>query len=553
MKKLFLLASMLAFSFALFAQKIGKLTALKDAWNESYDYTGEVLNGKPHGMGVAKYSNGNVTRYVGQFENGLFSGKGVMLFENGTFSAGNWGKGKLHGKGGYTTSGGAFFAGELVNGKRNGQGVLIYKDNSFVTGYYKDDKLSGRCVNVWTEGTIISDVVYNNDLRNGTGFQYEVTSDKLYEGEWKDDKWVQAGSAGFSSFLKHASFKGEKTSNHILIGPVTSNGYLRDTAYFYDLNKHKRYFGYYRDGFIKEGLQLRDDSTRFVGPTDENGAKGYCYDFKFGKYYTQGYFLNDKMNGDVIDIDLVKKTVYMGIASDGSFTGKAYFFNDKGAMYYGDYINGRLNGQGFRLESSGHYTEGTWKDGNPVNITKIVNPKGETIPGTPASFNESLNIVVKDYPNYYDDIISFLGDDYSYDDWFMDQDDKDSYYEYYNTLIRFSGSIKPDVIADDLDKTNIYVATMYEGNEAAKARAKYSELVKQLTAATISNRTLGKTVKLKGTVLPPNMSLGINSTKFDLDTDVAAYSSFHIWARLRKLKSGDYVVSLEIGDTQDGE
>lgn len=547
MKKLIPVVVVLLLCQIAFAQKTGVIKNLKDAWGVVYNYTGEIVDGKPNGYGVATYSNGTVTRYVGQFVNGFYSGKGVLLFENGSFSAGNWLNGKLSGKGGYTTEGGAFYAGDLANGMRNGAGILVYKDNSFVKGYYKDDKLNGRCVNVWTDGNIISDIYYTNDVRNGTGFQYEVGSDKLYEGEWKDDKWVQATSAGFSSFLNATGFKGEKTSSHILMGVVDRSGYLNDTAYYYDFNKHKRYFGYYVNGYIKDGIQVRDDSTRFVGATDEIGAKGYCWDFKFNNYYTQGYYTNDKINGDIIDIDLVKKTVYIGIAADGSFTGRAHFFNNKGSMYFGDYIGGRLNGQGFRLENSGHYTEATWKDGDPVTVAKVVTPEGDIIPGTPKTFNESLNIVVKDFPNYYDNIISTYSDDFSYDDWLKNGDDDTAYYDYYNSLTRFFGSTKPDVIADDLDATDAYIATMYTGSDGAKAKAKYAEVIRQLQAASVNNSKLGKPTKLKGEIVAADLSKTTIS-KFDLDTTVKDYDTFHIWVKLLKDKDENYVVLLEIGE-----
>lgn len=547
MKKLNLLLLLALSCNILLAQKTGTLKDQKDAWGVSYNYSGEILNGKPNGYGVAAYSNGTVTSYVGQFVNGYYSGQGVLLFEDGSFSAGNWLNGKLSGKGAYTTASGAFFAGELLNGMRNGPGILVYKDNSFTKGYYKNDKLTGRCISVWTDGNIVSDIVYKNDLRNGTGFQYEAGADKLYEGEWKDDKWVQATSAGFSSFLNATGFKGEKTSNHILMGAVNQTGYLLDTAYFYDLDKHKRYFGYYVNGYIKDGIQVKDDSTRFIGATDEIGAKGFCYDFKFNNYYTQGYYTNDKVNGEIVDIDLAKKTVYMGIATNGAFTGKAHFFNNKGSMYFGDYKDGRLNGQGFRLEASGHYTEATWSDGNPVNITKVVTPNGDVIPGAPKTFNESLNILVKDFLNYYDNIISTYNEDYTYDDWLKNGDDDTAYYDYYNSLIRFYGSAKPDVIADDLDATNAYIATMYSGSDAAKAKAKYAEVIRQLQSAALNNTKLGKPTKLKGNAVAADISKTTTS-KFNLDTSVADYDTFHVWVKLLKDKDGSYVVLLEIGE-----
>jgi hypothetical protein len=498
MKQLSLLTIVLSVSMIVCAQTVKRLESQKDAWGIIYTYTGEIKNGKPDGMGVATYSSGNVLRYVGHFANGMYNGKGTMLFSEGAFLTGNWSNGKLNGKGANLTSTGSLYIGDFVNGEKNGNGILFYKDNSFVKGNFKDDKMNGRCINLWTDGNIISDIVYNNDQRNGTGYQYEAKTKAIYEGEWKDDKWVQATPASFASFLKVPNFTGELTSEHVLMGPINSRNFLIDTSYYYDLGKHKRYFGYYVNGNLRNGVIIRDDSTRFMGPIDEDGAAGYCYDFKFNKYYSEGTYIKDFLQGEILDIDLAKKTVYYGGANQGEFTGKAYFFNDKGTMYYGDYIKGRLNGQGYRLESSGHLTVGTWLDGLTTNVTSITTRKGDVIPGYPKTFAESLNIVIKDYAGYFDNIIGASSDEYSYDDWFLDPDDKDTYFDYYNSLIRFAGSTRQDIIADDLDKTNLYVVTLFQGADGARAKAKYNEIIKQLTTTAISNNVLGKTTKLKG-------------------------------------------------------
>ena len=428
---------------------------------------------------------------------------------------------------------------------RSGQGLVVYKDNSFVKGTYVNDKLNGRCINVWKDGNIVSDIFYNNDLRNGPGFQYEVTTNKLYEGEWNADKWVEAKSAGFYSFLSQSAFKGEKTASHILMGALTTDGFLRDTSYFYDLDKHKRYFGYYEKGFIKDGLQVKDDTSRFVGATDNIGAKGYCYDFKVNKYYTQGYFINDKMNGEVIDIDLDKKTVYIGTAANGAFTGKAYFFNDKGSMYSGDYADGYLNGQGFRLEGNGHYTAGVWKKGTPTNVTTIITADGETLNANPKTFEESLNMVVKDYPHFFDNIIGFITTEYSYDEWLSTQGED---YDYFSTLTNFAGSTRPNAIADDLDLTNLYIVTLIQGADQAKAKARYDEVVKKVSATSISNKLLDKATKFKGNIAAADMMKKINVTKFDLDSNDADFANLHVWVKLRKEQDGTYSVSLEIGE-----
>jgi hypothetical protein len=551
MKQLLILAIAFTISMAVCAQTVKRLENQKDAWGLTYTFTGEVKNGKPNGMGIAKYASGNVLRYAGNFVNGMYNGKGTMLFTDGAFLTGNWVNGKLSGKGANLTSGGTLYIGDFVNGEKNGQGILMYKDNSFTKGGFKDDKFNGRCINLWTDGNIISDIIYVNDKRNGTGYQYEAKSKATYEGEWKDDKWVQATTASFTSFLKAPAFIGEITDAHVLIGPVNSRNFLIDTSYYYDLAKHKRYFGYYVNGNLRNGIIMKDDSTRFMGELNEKGATGYCYDFKFNKYYSEGNYINDYLNGEILDIDLAKKTIYYGGAIQGQFTGKAYFFNDKGTMYAGDYVKGRLNGQGYRLESSGHLTIGTWVDGLTKNVTSITTTKGDIIPGKPKTFLESLNIVIRDYAEYFDNLIGAASDDLSYDDWLATPTDKDAYYDYYNSLVPFFGSTRPDVIADDLDVTNLYIVTLFQGADEARAKAKYNETIKQLTAATINNSVLGKPTKLKGSAVVPDMSKSVNATRFDLDTDASIYSPFHVWVKLRKEINGGYAVSLELGEQND--
>ena len=190
------------------AQNVKRIENLKDAWSLTYTYTGEVKDGKPNGMGAAKYASGNVVRYVGNFVNGFYNGKGTMLFTDGAFLTGNWKNGKLDGRGSNLNGDGSLYVGEFSDGIKNGKGTLIYKDNSVVKGGFKNDKMQGRCINIWTDGSIISEIIYDNDKRNGTGYQYEAKTKKLYEGEWRDDKWVQPATPVFTSFLKAPGFTG---------------------------------------------------------------------------------------------------------------------------------------------------------------------------------------------------------------------------------------------------------------------------------------------------------------------------------------------------------
>jgi len=243
MKKITTSLFFIIVSTILFAQNVKKIDNLKDGWDVSVTYTGEIKDGKPNGMGVAKYKSGNAIRYVGSFLNGKYNGKGTMFFNNGAFLTGEWKNGKLNGKGSFLSESGVLYIGDFVNGVKEGKGILFYKDNGMIMGGFSNDKLNGRGFQIFTDGSVISDVNYRDDKRNGMGYQYEIKSKQLYEGEWRDDKWVQSGPASFTSFLKSPSLIAEVTDDHILVGPTNKDNLLIDSSYYYDLKKRKRYFG----------------------------------------------------------------------------------------------------------------------------------------------------------------------------------------------------------------------------------------------------------------------------------------------------------------------
>ena len=537
---------LLMLSTILFSQNIKRIENLKDAWDLTYTYTGEVKNGKPDGMGVATYSSGNASRYVGNFSNGMYNGKGVMLFKDSvSFLAGEWRGGKLNGKGANLMSGGSIYIGDFANGVKNGRGVLFYADNSAMVASYRDDKLNGRGISIWKDGNIISDCIYDNDLRNGTGYQYEAKTKNLYKGEWKDDKWVEAATPAFSSFLTASSFTGEVTDGHVLMGPVNSSKFLTDSSYYYDLVKHKRYFGYFEGGHLRNGIIIRDDSTRFWGRLDDVGATGYCYDYKTKSYYTEGNYANDLLKGKIMDIDLAKQSVYFGDVTDGSYTGKAYFFNGRGTMYSGDYVKGRFSGTGYRLETNGRYTLGTWEEGAVKELLSVQTPKGEIISGHPKTFAEGINIAIKAFPNVFDDV---YGQE-SFED--MEDIDPDYDLDYTESLVDIPGSISKNVIGEDYIDNTFYYAKFLETDNAAKAKAKYNELASQLQSAVISNAFITGKQKLTGKVVAPETSAEKTVSVFTISGNDEKYKDFHVWLRLRKNDSDEYIVEIMLGEKED--
>ncbi|HEV8270694.1 MAG TPA: hypothetical protein VGQ04_05270 [Chitinophagaceae bacterium] len=533
-------------STILFAQNVKKIENLKDGWDVSVNYTGEIKDGKPNGMGVATYKTGNAIRYVGRFVNGMYDGKGTMFFKDGELLSGDWRTGKLNGKGSFLSESGVLYIGDFVNGIKEGKGILFFKDNGMIMGSFSSDKLNGRGFQIFADGSILSDVSYTDDKRNGTGYQYEIKTKQLYEGEWRDDKWVQSGPASFTSFLKSPSLIAEATADHISAELAIKNNIPIDSVYYFDLKKHERYFFYYSSGQLRSGVVI-GDSTRFWGHINEKGASGYCYGFEYNKSYSEGNYMNDLLNGlHILHVDLSKQTAYYGGAVNGEFTGKAYFFNNQGTMFVGDYVKGRINGNGYKFEANGRLTVGIWENGVVKKLTSITTPSGEVISGTPKNFAEGLNTAIKSYPDVFDNIYGdvVLEDDILTE---MEEIDKDDVLTFTYSLVNIPGSLGKNLIAEDFDENTFYYSKFLRTKDAAKAKAKYNELATQLQSAVISNSFFTGKQKLTGKVIPPDTSKDKTESEFTISRNSSDFEDFKVWLRLRKVDD-EFIVEILLGE-----
>lgn len=92
-------------------------------------YSGECVDGKAHGQGVATGLHGAF--YQGRFEHGAASGYGVKLYANGDAYAGEWAEGYRHGFGVYEYGElspwrGDKYVGHWHRDQRHGQGTYIF-------------------------------------------------------------------------------------------------------------------------------------------------------------------------------------------------------------------------------------------------------------------------------------------------------------------------------------------------------------------------------------------------------------------------------------------
>lgn len=155
-------------------------------------YKGTWKNGKRHGKGICKYSNGNVY-YDGSWKNDFQNGMGILFFKNKTkLYEGFLKKSLFHKKGSlYYKNGKLKYKGNFLDSKYNGFGILYnqigYKQ---FEGSWKDGKKNGLCKEYNSEGNIIFEGEYKEDKKDGYGYIYEDNFPDKYT-FWKNGKMLK--------------------------------------------------------------------------------------------------------------------------------------------------------------------------------------------------------------------------------------------------------------------------------------------------------------------------------------------------------------------------
>lgn len=110
-----------------------------DIDGDTYEYTGDLVNGKPHGQGVAIYEDG--AKYVGGFANGRKSGKGTQTWPSGSKYTGDWADDYQNGQGVNVFPSGARYEGGVRHAKMHGYGRYYDKyGNLNYEGRYVDNE-----------------------------------------------------------------------------------------------------------------------------------------------------------------------------------------------------------------------------------------------------------------------------------------------------------------------------------------------------------------------------------------------------------------------------
>ena len=308
---------------------------------------------------VIDYDDKTRLNYVGTTEDGRPSGRGVMLFKDGSNYTGEWRSGKQH-----------------------GQGILTYPENdpfktiSFEGLFENDDFKYGTMI--WRSGGRYVGM-FRNLKRNGNGTYYYPTG-SVYVGEWKDDSQDGYGSLTyldqdfhgrrrFEGQFKHGLrssgtliFKnGEKYVGDFEGGSITGQGtyfYSDGTKYVGEWLIGKRFgFGtlYSSDGKkLNEGEWKDDAYVENDNKPSENQATKYVGELVNGKRHGYG-FLTFPGNDDF------RRISFEGLFENDEYKNGTMLWKN-GEKYVGTFKNSKRHGHGTTSYASGSQHIGEWSD-----------------------------------------------------------------------------------------------------------------------------------------------------------------------------------------------
>lgn len=134
--------------------------------------------------------NGGKFTYVGEQKDGLWEGKGRLVYPNGmTFYEGDFAKGKLEGQGKYFDDKGfVVYEGGWKNNLMDGSGKWYYGDGTLkYEGEYKAGKREGKGTFIWREedAEAVSNPLAEDEAKTG---------DNTYTGSFANDKFSGQGT-----------------------------------------------------------------------------------------------------------------------------------------------------------------------------------------------------------------------------------------------------------------------------------------------------------------------------------------------------------------------
>lgn len=238
-----------------FLEGIGKISQKKNT------YIGEVFKNQLYGVGEVIMNNG--IRYRGLFNQGLLNGYGeIHNPKNESSTVGYFENGVIKGQG-KEIYGGLTYYGNFENGLKSGKGIIVQNGKCVFKGNWKNGKKSGFCHYELSDFHYFDGLV-EIDQRQGSGKLTDKANGIIYTGEYIDDLKHGFGRMEAKDFLYVGDwYRGKKEGlgyqKNYPIDEMVNNpgdGYS--------------YFGFWKDGH-KHGIGYETTPTREIKGEFRNG------------------------------------------------------------------------------------------------------------------------------------------------------------------------------------------------------------------------------------------------------------------------------------------
>jgi hypothetical protein len=171
----------------------------KIVWRDGSVYEGEFKNGLFEGKGVFHYKNGEL--YAGQFKDGLAQGKGEHTYSNGDRYQGDFSDGLPEGIGTYSGDNGYKYRGEFKHGYFHGKGKSNLANGDHYDGEFFKGYEQGFGTYYYSNGDH-----YQGEFRagvfHGRGKFFTQETGEVIQGEWRNGQIMQPKDTPKGSFFQ---------------------------------------------------------------------------------------------------------------------------------------------------------------------------------------------------------------------------------------------------------------------------------------------------------------------------------------------------------------
>ena len=337
----------------------------------------------------------------------------------------------------------------------------------------------GRAISVYDNGTTMVDAYYEDGVRSGPGYRYDAETKKFEEGIWKEGYFSKPVTGNYPSFMRRKLFGGLVSSEGSMIWADSSNQQMQDTGFMYVRASKTRGLGYFKNGFLINGIKIVGDSFHMMGQWNMDGMQGICLDQVDGVGLHLGNYKNGHPHGDGVNIRLHPLKIMDGNFADGYLSGRASILNEEGAFSIGIYENGILIGEAFTVNADGSSTGKLPAIKVPARMKETEQPGKKSQAPNPKDFCDAVNFLVRSFEENFQTVNTHNRAAADETDFVT------SYPDALNSSFEFPGAtftwILPDRQGLGNIKHNELTCGIMISNNYAEIKKQYDQLCKQLS------------------------------------------------------------------------